>query len=183
MFSFSNAFLGFCFCRSIVKSADNSPNTYLAILNTGRSKHVKNEADITVVYAKHVFKEKGLGSRASTILEVNDEKRVTSALINPDILGEANRSLNMFVIDRKRLEKIVGRFAPEGFASFDRQVIQQNKANYKIYGYEHKGYYEKIEAPYKELIWFEESGHNPLIDEADKFKTLLKERLMKILKI
>jgi len=107
--------------------------------------HVKNEADITVVYAKHVFKEKGLGSRASTILEVNDEKRVTSALINPDILGEANRSLNMFVIDRKRLEKIVGRFAPEGFASFDRQVLQQNKANYKIFGYEHKGYYEKIE--------------------------------------
>ena len=45
-----------------------------------------------------------------------------------------------------------------------------------------EGYYEKIEAPHKELIWFEESGHNPLIDEADKFKSLLKDRLMKVYK-
>ena len=107
--------------------------------------HKKNQADITVVYAKHNFINTGVGSRASTILEVNEEKRIISATINPDILGEANRSLNMFVIDRKILEKIVSRYAPEGFASFDKQVLQQNKANYKICGYEHKGYYEKIE--------------------------------------
>ena len=44
-----------------------------------------------------------------------------------------------------------------------------------------EGYYKKIKAPYKELIWFEESGHNPLIDEADKFKTLLRDRLIKIM--
>lgn len=107
--------------------------------------HKKNQADITVVYAKHQFTNNSIGSRASTILEVNDEKRIVSATINPDILGEANRSLNMFVLKRKTLEKIVSRYAPEGFASFDKQVLQQNKANYKICGYEHKGYYEKIE--------------------------------------
>ena len=45
-----------------------------------------------------------------------------------------------------------------------------------------EGFYEKIKAPYKELIWFEESGHNPLIDEAEKFKSLLVDRLMKIYK-
>ena len=107
--------------------------------------HKRNEADITVVYAKHNFTNNGVGSRASTILEVDSDKRVVSATINPDILGEANRSLNMFVISRKILEKIVTRFAPEGFASFDKQVLQQNKASYKICGFEHKGYYEKIE--------------------------------------
>ncbi|MCI6581270.1 MAG: glucose-1-phosphate adenylyltransferase subunit GlgD [Oscillospiraceae bacterium] len=107
--------------------------------------HMKNDADITVVYAKHNFTNNGIGSTASTILEVDDEKRVISATINPDILGEANRSLNMFVIGRRILEKIVSRYAPEGFASFDKQVLQQNKANYRICGYEHKGYYEKIE--------------------------------------
>ena len=106
---------------------------------------MKNDADITVVYAKHNFTNNGIGSTASTILEVDDEKRVISATINPDILGEANRSLNMFVIGRRILEKIVSRYAPEGFASFDKQVLQQNKANYRICGYEHKGYYEKIE--------------------------------------
>ena len=45
-----------------------------------------------------------------------------------------------------------------------------------------EGYFEKIKAPYKELIWFEQSGHNPLIDEPDKFKGLLKDRLLKIMK-
>ena len=43
-------------------------------------------------------------------------------------------------------------------------------------------YFDKIEAPYKELEWFKESGHNPLIDEPDKFKSLLKDRLIKIMK-
>lgn len=42
-------------------------------------------------------------------------------------------------------------------------------------------YFNKIEAPYKELIWFEESGHNPLIDEADRFKSLLVDRLYRFL--
>jgi glucose-1-phosphate adenylyltransferase len=107
--------------------------------------HVKNNADITVVYAKHNFTDKGIGSKASTILEVNSDKRVTSVMVKPDILGEVNRSLNIFVIDRRILEKVVNRFSAEGYASFDKQVLQQNKANYKIYGYEHKGYYVKIE--------------------------------------
>lgn len=107
--------------------------------------HKKNDADITVVYAKHNFTNTGIGSKQSTIIEVDEEKRVISTVINPDILGEANRSLNMFVLRRKTLEKIVSRYAPEGFASFDKQILQQNKANYKICGYEHKGYYEKIE--------------------------------------
>jgi len=43
-------------------------------------------------------------------------------------------------------------------------------------------YFDKIKAPYKELIWYEESGHNPLIDEADKFKANLVDRLYKVLK-
>lgn len=42
-------------------------------------------------------------------------------------------------------------------------------------------YFDKIQAPYKELIWFEESGHNPLIDEADRFKSLLVDRLYKFI--
>ncbi len=41
-------------------------------------------------------------------------------------------------------------------------------------------YYNLIEAPRKELVWFEESGHNPMNDEPEKFKTLLRERLREI---
>jgi pimeloyl-ACP methyl ester carboxylesterase len=39
-------------------------------------------------------------------------------------------------------------------------------------------YYETIKAPDKDLIWFEESGHNPMTDEPVKFKRLLREKLL-----
>lgn len=41
-------------------------------------------------------------------------------------------------------------------------------------------WFELIEAPVKELHWFENSGHNPMTDEGDAFKALLKEKLLKI---
>ncbi len=41
-------------------------------------------------------------------------------------------------------------------------------------------WYDMIEAPEKDLIWFEHSGHNPMNDEPEKFKRLLREKLMDI---
>jgi pimeloyl-ACP methyl ester carboxylesterase len=41
-------------------------------------------------------------------------------------------------------------------------------------------FFDKIKAPEKELVWFKYSGHNPMSDEPDKFKTLLRRRLTKI---
>ena len=38
-------------------------------------------------------------------------------------------------------------------------------------------WYDMIEAPDKCLIWFENSGHNPMGDEGDRFKKLLREKL------
>ncbi|MDR2647377.1 MAG: alpha/beta hydrolase [Oscillospiraceae bacterium] len=38
-------------------------------------------------------------------------------------------------------------------------------------------YFEAITAPRKELIWFENAGHNPLNDEPDVFKYLLRKKL------
>ena len=43
-------------------------------------------------------------------------------------------------------------------------------------------WFDMIEAPVKELHWFENSGHNPMMDEEKKFKALLKEKLLKIAK-
>ena len=41
-------------------------------------------------------------------------------------------------------------------------------------------WYNKIEAPDKCLIWFENSGHNPMSDEGEKFKSLLREKLLAV---
>ena len=42
-------------------------------------------------------------------------------------------------------------------------------------------WFNMIKAPHKELIWFEESGHNPMNDEPVKFKTLLREKCISVL--
>ena len=41
-------------------------------------------------------------------------------------------------------------------------------------------WYEMIEAPDKDLIWFEESGHNPMGDEPEKFKKLLRQKALAV---
>ncbi len=40
-----------------------------------------------------------------------------------------------------------------------------------------EGWYNNIKAPDKCLVWFEHSGHNPMNDEGEKFKALLREKL------
>ncbi len=37
-------------------------------------------------------------------------------------------------------------------------------------------WFDSIEAPDKDLIWFESSGHNPMGDEPERFKKLLREK-------
>jgi len=41
-------------------------------------------------------------------------------------------------------------------------------------------YFEKIQAPRKELHWFEHSGHSAMGDEPEKFKKLLREKLTEV---
>lgn len=40
-------------------------------------------------------------------------------------------------------------------------------------------YTQKVEAPKKEIIWFEESAHHPNIDEPEKFQKMLIDRVLK----
>jgi pimeloyl-ACP methyl ester carboxylesterase len=39
-------------------------------------------------------------------------------------------------------------------------------------------YFEILEAPHKGLVWFEKSAHSPLSDEPERFKRLLREKLL-----
>jgi pimeloyl-ACP methyl ester carboxylesterase len=43
-------------------------------------------------------------------------------------------------------------------------------------------YFNTIQAPVKELLWFENSAHNPMSDEPEKFKTLLRQKLSAFIK-
>ena len=45
-----------------------------------------------------------------------------------------------------------------------------------------QAYYDSIEAPDKDLVWFENSAHGPLGEEPEKFKGLMREKFLKIAK-
>jgi len=41
-----------------------------------------------------------------------------------------------------------------------------------------KKYFHALSAPHKELIWFEQSAHNPPFEEPEKFDRVLIERIL-----
>lgn len=41
-----------------------------------------------------------------------------------------------------------------------------------------QGYFDSIQAPDKDLIWFEHSAHGPMAEEPEKYKKLLREKLL-----
>lgn len=43
-------------------------------------------------------------------------------------------------------------------------------------------YYDLLDAPYKELIWFEKSGHHPMYEEATLYDSILIEKLLPLAK-
>ncbi len=42
-----------------------------------------------------------------------------------------------------------------------------------------EAFLKKLQAPYKEMIWFENSGHGPLEEEPEKFNAVMIEKLLK----
>lgn len=76
-------------------------------------------------------------------------------------------------VGKTDFEKSCTRFSVPVFV-FD-GVLDQNTPASLV---EH--WFSMIEAPKKELVWFTESGHNPMGDEPERFKALLRTRLAEI---
>jgi len=104
--------------------------------------HIKSGADITAVYANYIMG--GDEKIYSTIIEVDEENRVTDVLLNPHMSGEVKLSLNMFVVSKSFLRKIVRESVSRSLFSFEKDILQGKKNEYKIVGYQHKGYFSKI---------------------------------------
>ena len=105
--------------------------------------HIESEADITVVYSKGLYDSEK--NHSTNILEL-DGNRVKDVLVDPQLSGECNISLGMFVMSKEFLKKIVSESISRNQYSLIRDVLQAKKNEYKICGYEHKGYFSKIDS-------------------------------------
>ncbi len=106
--------------------------------------HIATGADITAVYGKYRYSEES-GSCVD-VLEMNEEGRIESVLIDPKISGEFNISLDMFVMRKDFLSRIVKEAASKSQYSLVRDILQARVNEFKFMGYEHKGYFSRIDS-------------------------------------
>ncbi len=106
--------------------------------------HIKTGADITTVYAKYKYNEDS-GSMVD-VLEMDADGRIESVLIDPQISGECNISLDMYVMSKEFLSMLVKDAASKSQYSLIRDCLQARVHEFKFMGYEHKGYVSRIDS-------------------------------------
>lgn len=108
--------------------------------------HIKNNADITAIYHKRLHcKETCRGDVGYT---VSRSGRVTDVEIDPDIHEEEesckattfNCGLNTWIIRKSVLEQIIKDAVSHGLESWERDVLQKRCLEYRMFGWELKGY-------------------------------------------
>jgi len=106
--------------------------------------HTETDADITLIYSKGIYDSEK--NNCATILDFNDENRLSDVLVDPQITGECNMWLDMLIISKEFLKKIVSEAASRNQYSFTREILQGKLNEYKIMGYEHKDFFTRIDS-------------------------------------
>ena len=104
--------------------------------------HIRNSADITAVYRR---RPAGSGAaKTVSALTLAKNGRVTGIRIDPEDDGEINAVMNIWIVGKNFLERIVSQAVSEGLTSWERDVLQMGVDHYRIFGWEFKGYAGQI---------------------------------------
>ena len=103
--------------------------------------HQETGADITAVYAD--CRRETPGRDVSTV-EVAADGRLTDVSVNVSTTGNHKEFLNIALLSRELLIKMVNEGYAHGKASFTRGVMQDHLQDLKIYGYESTGFVARI---------------------------------------
>lgn len=107
--------------------------------------HIESGADITAVAHTGVYSSDEI--KTSTVFNVDDDKNVTSVLINPELSGTCTTSLNIFVMSMDFLIDMVNDAYARGNVSFERNILQEKCRDLKIKVYEYSNYFSKLNSP------------------------------------
>lgn len=110
--------------------------------------HVKNGADVTMVYRKQPIPEALIRQSTNSTdlyysLGLNGD-RVSKIYINPSEDGEMNFSLNIYVIARELLIKLIDEAYVHGYIYFVRDILEPQLGRLDIRGYCYDGYVAHI---------------------------------------
>lgn len=104
--------------------------------------HEKTGADITVAYKNGTVPK----TEDRMVFSFGNGERINEVSISPDIDGEADYSLNIIVMSRMLLERLINDAKSQNFKSFEQDIIQNNVSNLKIYGYKVTEYVRVIDS-------------------------------------
>ena len=112
------------------------------------NKHKKSGADVTVVYRKQEIPEnykKPLGTNHDLYYTLDlDGNRVKQLFVNSKRDGEVNFSMNIYVIERELLIRLIEEAYVLGFTCFERDVIAPQIDMLDVQAYCYEGYVAHI---------------------------------------
>lgn len=103
--------------------------------------HMEKQADITIVYRCGKIPP---NVTKAGVLQLDPESRVRDMLIDPRVEGECNYSMNIILISRLLLMKLVEDCVSRNLYDFTRDLLQRNVSHYKVYGHEFTGFMQVI---------------------------------------
>ena len=109
--------------------------------------HVASGADITIAYNESEIPEgyKNMSGEGGFYYSYGlDNGRITKIYVNPKEDGKHNLSLNIFVIKRELLIKIVDVAFARGLRYFERDVLLNELDKLNVQGYKFEGYVARI---------------------------------------
>ena len=98
--------------------------------------HSKTGADITIAYSH------GKMPKLFDLLSfaVGDDGRITEAAVKDDQDGETDYSLNIYLMRKALLERLINEAVSMHMDNFEHDIIHRNIESLKIYGFEEKGF-------------------------------------------
>lgn len=106
--------------------------------------HIESGADITAIYAKGYYDQATEAS--ATIFGIGGDGFVNDVMINPPMTGNCNLGLNMYIMSKDFLRRIVKESMSRNRFSLRRDILLDRNSSYKILAYEHKSYFAKIDS-------------------------------------
>lgn len=133
---------------------ENSPADYVILSNCDVTTsidfrpavkaHIESGADITAIYAKGYYDQQK--DRHATIFGIGGDGFVNDVTIDPPMTGNCNLGLDMFIMSKDFLRRIVKESMSRSRYSLRRDILLDRNTKYRILAYEHTCYFAKIDS-------------------------------------
>lgn len=107
--------------------------------------HIKNQADITIVYKNMQGASEKELSRF-VLLDVNEEKRVVDIESKPYYPKTANAGMDIYIMEKALLESIIDECSARGTHDFVKDALAQKLDGLRVFGYQFDGYFGKVDS-------------------------------------